>query len=324
MAIWAIGVCLLLLAGINVILYNHAYHFTHFSPAGTPKTARPEQLSFGEKLSLAFTGVRNPKPVNVIRPRQPFRVVHLQNERNNRLEGWLMETEGAAGTVVLFHGYTSTKSQLLTEAEAFRELGYHTLLVDLSGHGGSGGHVTTIGYHEAADVAAAYGYARERDPASSCTVFRWGPRPFCGLCPRMGCAPTLWCSNARLPPCCKPRGTASVSCTCLSTRWPNCWCSGAAGRTTTTPPATTPPTTPGGYGAHAAHVRAARPAGHQARGGSHLPQPRGPKELVYFKDLEHQSYCKKEPHRWRAAVNRFLRPNKALKNHYAMTFEDLN
>jgi hypothetical protein len=59
-AVWMVGVCLLLFAGINVILYNHAYHFTHFSPAGTQKTPRPEQLSFGEKVTLAFTGLRTP------------------------------------------------------------------------------------------------------------------------------------------------------------------------------------------------------------------------------------------------------------------------
>jgi hypothetical protein len=32
--VWVVGVCRLLFAGINVILYNHAYHFTHFTPAG--------------------------------------------------------------------------------------------------------------------------------------------------------------------------------------------------------------------------------------------------------------------------------------------------
>src|SRR3712207_7040402 len=35
--------------------------------------------------------------------------------------------------------------------------------MDMSGHGGSAGNVTTIGYHEAADVAAAYQYAQTLD-----------------------------------------------------------------------------------------------------------------------------------------------------------------
>jgi len=108
---WSFG-GLLLLALVNVVLYNHAYHFTHFAPAGSSKTGRPEEFSFGEKMSLVLTGIRNPKPRNVAVPQHPYPTVSLRNERQNRLEAWLIETPCSRGTVVMFHGYTSTKAEV--------------------------------------------------------------------------------------------------------------------------------------------------------------------------------------------------------------------
>ena len=312
-AVWVVGVCLLLFAGINVILYNHAYHFTHFSPAGTQKTARPEQLSFGEKVTLAFTGVRNPKPVNAARPREPFRVVHLQNERKNRLEGWFIGAEGAAGTVVLFHGYTSTKSQLLTEAEAFRELGFNTLLVDLSGHGGSGGHVTTIGYHEAADVAAAYVYAREVDDRVILYGVSMGAAAILRAVPAYGLRPdalVLECPFATMLQATRNRFRIMhlpeyplAELLVFWGGWQNDY--DAAGHNPADYARQVQVPTLLMYGLR--DRRVIRPEVEAI-----YRNLRGPKELVYFKDLEHQSYCKKEPQRWRAVVNRFLVSGKSL------------
>ncbi len=313
--VWVVGVCLLLLVGVNVILYNHAYHFTHFAPAGTAKTARPEQLSFGEKLSLAFTGIRNPKPVNAIRPREPFRVVHLQNERKNRLEGWYIGAKDAKGTVVLFHGYTSTKSQLLTEAGAFRELGFNTLLMDLSGHGGSGGHVTTIGYYEAADVAAAYAYARTIDDRVILYGVSMGAAAILRAVPAYGLQPdalVLECPFATMLQATRNRFRIMhlpeyplAELLVFWGGWQNDY--DAAGHN------------PADY---ARQVRVPTLLMYGLRDRRVIKPEveaiyrnlRGPKELVYFKDLEHQSYCKKEPRRWRAAVGRFLSPKSPHKS----------
>ncbi len=305
--VWVVGVCLLLFAGINVILYNHAYHFTHFAPAGTQKTGRPESLGLGEKLSLAFTGVRNPKPVNTTLPREPYRVVHLQNERKNRLEAWLIEAKGGRGTVVMFHGYTSTKSQQLTEAAAFRELGFSTLLVDLSGHGGSGGHVTTIGYYEAADVAAAYEYARKRDRRVILYGVSMGAAAILRAVPAYGLQPdalVLECPFATMLQATRNRFRLMhlpeypmAELLVFWGGWQNDY--DAAGHN------------PADY-ARQVRVPVLMMYGLRDR---RVIKPEvetiyrnlsGPKELVYFKDLEHQSYCQKEPRRWRAAVGRFL------------------
>jgi pimeloyl-ACP methyl ester carboxylesterase len=76
------------------------------------------------------------------------------------LEGWLLPRPGARGVAVLFHGYGGTKADLLREARVFQELGLSAFLVDFRGCGGSGGDESSIGFHEAKDVAAATAYAR--------------------------------------------------------------------------------------------------------------------------------------------------------------------
>jgi pimeloyl-ACP methyl ester carboxylesterase len=74
--------------------------------------------------------------------------------------------------VILFHGYSAEKTSLLGEARAFLDLGASALLVDFRGSGGSSESYTTVGVHEAEDVAAAMGFARER--LSHGNVFLFG------------------------------------------------------------------------------------------------------------------------------------------------------
>ncbi|MFY9976083.1 MAG: alpha/beta fold hydrolase, partial [Chromatiaceae bacterium] len=59
-------------------------------------------------------------------------------------------------------GYSAEKTSLLDEARAFLDLGASLLLVDFRGSGGSSESYTTVGVHEAEDVAAAIRDARER------------------------------------------------------------------------------------------------------------------------------------------------------------------
>jgi uncharacterized protein len=51
---------------------------------------------------------------------------------------------------------------MLDKAEVFHQLGYHTLLADFMGAGGSEGIQTTIGYKEAAQVATCVDYLQKR------------------------------------------------------------------------------------------------------------------------------------------------------------------
>lgn len=76
-------------------------------------------------------------------------------EETPDLEYWRIPQRGATprGRVLLLHGYAASKSTMLREAEVFSKLGYETVLLDFRGSGGSGGNQTTLGWHEAEDVA---------------------------------------------------------------------------------------------------------------------------------------------------------------------------
>jgi alpha-beta hydrolase superfamily lysophospholipase len=74
--------------------------------------------------------------------------------------------------VLLFHGYADRKSSVLTEAKVLFNEGWAPVLVDLRGSGGSSGDMTSIGFFEARDVAAAVEFTRLRFPALPLLV--WG------------------------------------------------------------------------------------------------------------------------------------------------------
>ncbi len=140
---------------LNAVAFFHARALTHFSTAAGPRTASPEELTPAARLWVLLTGVRNPRPVNGPPPEFPCQTVYFDGP-NGRLAAWYGQPVGTPrGTVALFHGYAGDKSRLVAEATFFRELGYAVLLVDFAGSGGSAGGRTTVGHHEASDVAAA-------------------------------------------------------------------------------------------------------------------------------------------------------------------------
>jgi alpha-beta hydrolase superfamily lysophospholipase len=150
------------LAGVNLVAYTQARAFTRFSPSGV-RTARPESLSLAEKVRVLALGAQMPRPVNARTPATyalPDERHVFPGARGIPLEAWVIPQAGARGTVVLFHGYAASKDSQLREAIAFRDLGFRTMLVDFHGSGGSGGSETSVGFHEAEDVAAAFRYAR--------------------------------------------------------------------------------------------------------------------------------------------------------------------
>lgn len=149
---------------MNVVAALHAWRFTHFTTEAGPHTDNPEQLTAPQKLWILLTGIRNPKPVNQTRPEFPYVTLYLTSP-NGRLEAWYSAVPEPRGTVALFHGYTSSKSRLLTEAATFRRLGYNVLLTDFAGNGGSEGNVCTVGHYEAKDVAAAMRWLQRRPGA---------------------------------------------------------------------------------------------------------------------------------------------------------------
>ena len=153
---WLLLLFLTSFGAMNAVAFFHAWRFTHFSNEPSPHSPNPEQLSPGRKLWVLLTGIHNPKPQNGPPPAFPVKTVTIASP-NGPLEAWYARPDSSRsrGTVALFHGYTSSKSHLTHEAGYFRRLGYAVLLVDQAGNGNSAGFLTTVGYREAEDVAAA-------------------------------------------------------------------------------------------------------------------------------------------------------------------------
>jgi alpha-beta hydrolase superfamily lysophospholipase len=165
--LWAL---LLGFLAVNGVAFLHAWRFTHFTDEPGTHTDNPEQLSALDKAWVLLTGIKNPKPRNLAAPAFAFRTVSIPSP-NGTLEAWLSPVARAKGCVALFHGYTSNKAKLLTEAGMFRQLGYSVLLVDFAGNGGSEGFQTTVGFRESADVAAAFAFLRQQEPTAHIVLY---------------------------------------------------------------------------------------------------------------------------------------------------------
>lgn len=145
---------------INSIAFFHAYKFTHFTENKSEKTKSPEKQSSFEKAKTLFLGVNNPKPKNLKFPSQKYKTVLLKS--NKKIECWLIKNEKSKGTIILFHGYGSEKSSLISKSDEFLKLGYSTMLVDFMGSGNSEGNQTTIGYKEAQEVKSTFDYLNQK------------------------------------------------------------------------------------------------------------------------------------------------------------------
>lgn len=160
-------------AGLNLMAYQHARAMTWFVPGGQ-KTQPPRELSLLGKAGVLLTGVRVPRPVCHRTPadhRLEYATKRVAVDGQVELETWRIPAETPRGTVVHFHGYAGSKSDLLPEAEAFHELGFDVELVDFRGSGGSSEDYTTIGYLEAEDVAAVVSDTRSESTAGPLILY---------------------------------------------------------------------------------------------------------------------------------------------------------
>lgn len=146
---------------MNVVAYFHAYKFTHFSQSDSAKTKDPARLSGFDKIKIVLFGIDNPRPRSQTTPKQPFTTVRIQSAQT-ALECWHITVAKPKGTVILFHGYSAEKSQMLERSDELLQMGYNTLLVDFMGCGGSEGNETTIGFHEAENVKACFNHLKQQ------------------------------------------------------------------------------------------------------------------------------------------------------------------
>lgn len=148
----------------NLFAYKHAYAMLHFSQNGE-RTAKPEALTIQQKIITLLTGVTIPKPENDFTPERrglTYETHHVKVNEEVQLEAWYIPHSQSKGIILMFHGYASSKSSLLPEAQVFNKMGYEAFLVDFRGSGGSNQSETSIGYHEADDVTASIDYVQTK------------------------------------------------------------------------------------------------------------------------------------------------------------------
>lgn len=162
---------LVLFVLINIITAFHAYKFTHYYEEGEVLVKRKEDKTGWDKTKEILFGMNAVKQRNTV-PDTSFEKVNINTSGGVQLEGWYIKTAGAAkGTVLMFHGHGSRKGLIYDEGAAFRQLGYHTLLLDFRAHGNSGGNTCTIGYLEGEDVKLAYDFIKNKGEKN---IVLWG------------------------------------------------------------------------------------------------------------------------------------------------------
>ncbi len=154
---------LVVVVGFNIVAFMHARAMTHFVPAGE-RTLAPEKLSVLQRIAVLATGVTVVKPRN---RRDPADVgltftTHMIAGAP-RLEAWLVSHPQPRGLVLMFHGYGGCKASLLAAARGFADLGWASLMVDFRAAGGSDGWRSSLGVHEAKDVARVASFATQLD-----------------------------------------------------------------------------------------------------------------------------------------------------------------
>jgi pimeloyl-ACP methyl ester carboxylesterase len=89
--------------------------------------------------------------------------VELRSEDGFRLTAWWMPNgKPGRAPVVVLHGLGASKAHMIDYILLAQEQGNPTLAIDFRGHGGSDPSLTSIGFYESRDAAAAMEFVRTR------------------------------------------------------------------------------------------------------------------------------------------------------------------
>ena len=87
--------------------------------------------------------------------------------------GWFFPGLRGAPTIILLHGYESSRGELLTLVSALQDHQFNAFVFDFAAHGGNGG-LTTFGYREADEVRAAIDTLAKRNDVDPARFGIWG------------------------------------------------------------------------------------------------------------------------------------------------------
>jgi uncharacterized protein len=116
-------------------------------------TLIPAARGFSLLANRSARGAPDPHAAGI-----PVREVHFSASDGVALAGWLAIASPDAPTVILVHGFKSTRRSMLPWARYLFAAGYNALLYDSRGCGASGGWGIGMGASEPADVIGAERY----------------------------------------------------------------------------------------------------------------------------------------------------------------------
>lgn len=88
-------------------------------------------------------------------------------------EGWFFPGRRGAPTIILCHGYESSRGELLTLVAALQDQQYNVFVFDFVAHGANPG-ITTFGYEETEEVRAAINTLASRSDIDTARFGLWG------------------------------------------------------------------------------------------------------------------------------------------------------
>lgn len=100
-------------------------------------------------------------------------VVDFSVPELGKREGWFFPGLRRAPTIVLCHGYESSRGELLTLVSALQDHQYNVFVFDFAAHGSNAG-ITTLGYREADEVRKAVDVLGARDDLDPTRLGLWG------------------------------------------------------------------------------------------------------------------------------------------------------
>ena len=168
---WIGNVLLAQLILINISAAFHAYKFTHYYDDDKTRDQPPSQGKPLLRTWRLMTGKKLARSPIQYYPNIPYDTVILTTVNGKKLEAWYMKADSAKGTVILFHGLSSNKGNVLGEALEFNSFGYNTMLIDIRAHGNSEGIVNSIGYNESEEVKLAYDHVSKKGEKN---IVLWG------------------------------------------------------------------------------------------------------------------------------------------------------
>ncbi len=113
-------------------------------------------------LRLAFAARR--KRLNPAKTRLPVETVAIASGSGARLAGWFLPGEAGRGAVLLLHGVTDNRMDMVERMRFLSREGFATLAIDFQAHGMSDGRTITLGARESFDARAALAWLRARLP----------------------------------------------------------------------------------------------------------------------------------------------------------------